>query len=381
MRKPCSLWILTVWSSTLFAMLFSASAVDGAESWQADWEKTLKAAKEEGQVTIYAFAGGPELPIEAGVFQKRYPEIRVVTVSGDPVPRILAERRAGKYVADVVIGGSSTPWDLYLAKALDPIKDAMILPEVMDESKWWQGRHRYTDAERRYAFMFLGNPQKGGISYNTNLINPREFQSFWDFVNPKLKGKIEARDIRAAGPGSPNVKIFLHTPRLGAEFIKRLFGEMEITFFRDRRQAVDWLATGKFSICFFCSSTDIGRGKRQGLPVNEFGEMREGVGLTSSGGNVGLANRAPHPNAAKLFMNWFLSREGQLTVQAAYAKAGNAVNSLRVDIPKDMIPPEDRLKEGVNYIEAETPERMSMEPVLRLFNEALAEAERRKRER
>jgi iron(III) transport system substrate-binding protein len=211
------------------------------------------------------------------------------------------------------------------------------------------------------------------------MIRPNDFRSFWDFVNPKWKGRIQARDIRAAGPGTVNAKIFLYTPGLGPEFIKRLFSEMEITLFRDRRQAVDWLASGKYPICFFCSSTDVGRGKAQGLPVDEFGEMKEGVGVTSSGGSLGLANRAPHPNAAKVFVNWLLSREGQITVQTSYAKAGNPVNSRRIDIPKEGIPPAGRLQEGVNYIEGETPERISMEPLIKILNEALAEAERRKR--
>jgi iron(III) transport system substrate-binding protein len=373
MRNSSSVWIF-------FILLLSNFPVSGAERWEAEWEKTVKAARGEGQVIVYAFAGGPELPIEAGVFQKRYLEIKVVTVSGDPVPRILAERRAGKYIADVVIGGATTPWVLYQAAALDPLKDAMILPEVLDESKWWQGKHGWIDAERRYAFPFLANAQRGGIFYNTQLIRPNDFRSFWDFVNPKWKGKIQARDIRTAGPGTVNAKIFLYTPGLGPEFVKRLFGEMEITLFRDRRQAVDWLAGGKYAICFFCSSTDVGRGKAQGLPVDEFGEMKEGVGITSSGGSLGLANRAPHPNAAKVFVNWLLSREGQITVQTSYAKAGNPVNSRRIDIPKDGIPPAGRLREGVNYIEAETPERISMEPLIKIVNEALAEAERRKRE-
>ena len=64
-------------------------------AWEAEWNKTVEAAKREGQVNLYIFGGQSALPIEAGVFQKRFPEIRVVTVSGDPVPRILAERRAG----------------------------------------------------------------------------------------------------------------------------------------------------------------------------------------------------------------------------------------------------------------------------------------------
>ncbi len=147
-----------------FVILLLTKPVGGAESWQAEWEKTVKAAKEEGQVTIYTGGGASMLPIEAGVFQKRFPEIKVVTVSGGQLQRILTERRVRKYLADIVTGGSSTPWRLHKAKALDPIKDAIILPEVIDESKWWGGKHRYTDPERKYAFMFIGHPSTGYIS-------------------------------------------------------------------------------------------------------------------------------------------------------------------------------------------------------------------------
>lgn len=359
----------------LTVALPSVGSAAGGKSWQAEWETTMKAAHKEGQVTIYAFSGGPLLPIQSGVFQKRFPEIKVVTVAGDPVPRILAERRAGKYLADIAIGGSSTPRDLYLAKALDSIKDAMILPEVLDESKWWQGRHRFIDPERKYAFTFIGHPDTGSIYYNTNVVDSKEFHSFWNFLDPKWKGKMEARDIRAAGGGASAMRVFYYNPRLGSEFIRRVFSEMDITLFRDRRQGIDWLATGRFPICFFCSGTDIGIAKRQGLPVAEFGAMKEGIGLSSSGGNLGLLNRGPHPNAVKVFINWFLSREGQLTVQREYSRAGVGYsNSLRTDIPKDMVPPESRLREGINYIEVDSPEKMSMEPIFKVFNEALAKA-------
>lgn len=365
-------WLYGLWIFYCPSFVFGGEA---GSSWQAEWKKTVDAAKREGQVTIYPGAGQSLLPIEAGVFQKRFPEIKVVTaVSGDNV-RQLSERRAGKYLADIVVGGSNPILELYQSKALDPMPDAMILPEVRDESKWWQGKHRYVDPERKHVFVFVGVPDRGSIYYNTRMVNPAEIHSFFDFLNPKWKGKIEVRDIRLPGSGQPNIRVFYYNSRLGPEYIRRLISEMDVTLFRDRRQAVDWLATGKFPICFFCTRSDISRAQGQGLPIGMFGTLKEGMGVTSSSGNLGLVNRPAHPNAAKVYLNWFLSREGQLTLQNEYAKAKvTASNSLRIDIPKDMVPPDERLKEGVDYVEVETPERMSMDPVFKVFNEALSKA-------
>jgi iron(III) transport system substrate-binding protein len=357
--------------------LLCAAPAPAAESWKAEWEKTLAAAKKEGQVNVYHFAGSSGLLLESGIFQKRFPEIKVVAVTGDPLPRIRAERRAEKYLADVTIGGSSSTWQLATAGFLDPIRDALILPEVVDESRWWRGRHHYTDKDRRYAFTFVGNTDFGSIAYNEKLVNPAEFRSLWDFTQPKWKGKIVARDIRSPGPGTVSIRIFYYNPKLGPEYIRRLFGETEVVLTRDRRQGVDWLASGKYAICFFCPSGDIQRARSQGLPVEYFGPMKEGAGITSSGGNMGLLNKAPHPNAAKVFINWALSREAQNALQTDYAaKQGGFWNSLRMDIPKDVVPPESRLKEGNDYVEVDVPERMTLEPILKVFNEAVSRERR-----
>jgi ABC-type Fe3+ transport system substrate-binding protein len=149
---------------------------------------------------------------------------------------------------------------------------------------------------------------------------------------------------------------------------------MDITLFRDGRQGVDWLATGKFPICFFCTQSIVGVAKRQGFPIESFGALKEGQSTTASGGSVALINRAPNPNASKVLINWLLSREGQLTVQQEFSKGMLGVsNSLRIDIPKDMIPPDERLEEGVDYIDTETAESLSLDSaVLKVFNEALA---------
>jgi iron(III) transport system substrate-binding protein len=252
----------------------------------------------------------------------------------------------------------------------------MILPEVTDESRWFKGKHHYVDSEQKYIFVAIGNPDSGNFYYNTNLVNPKEYRSMWDFLRPELKGKIAARDVRTPGPGSVTIKFYYYNPDLGTKFMTRLFSEMDITLFRNQRQGIDWLSTGKYPICIFCNSSGIENAKLQGLPVEKFGMMKEGAALSSGGGGLTLVNRAPHPNAAKVFINWYLSREGQIALQTL---KGGFSNSRRMDIPRDRIPPNRQLKKGGNYVEVDTAERISTKPMLKIINAALAEAEKRKK--
>jgi ABC-type Fe3+ transport system substrate-binding protein len=91
--------------------------------------------------------------------------------------------------------------------------------------------------------------------------------------------------------------------------------------------------------------------------------------LSSSGGTVSLLNRAPHPNAARVFVNWFLSRRGQIAYQEL-SLSDEPPNSLRIDIPKDAIPIEERLVEGAHYMDLNQPD-FDRAPVLKLLNEVL----------
>src|SRR5215467_15133404 len=95
----------------------------------------------------------------AQLFQKKYPEIIVTTVTGrgnQLGPRIMAERRAGKFLVDAYIAGLTSTYEiLYRGKILDPVRATLILPEVLDESKWWQGQHHYIDPENKYIFVFV----------------------------------------------------------------------------------------------------------------------------------------------------------------------------------------------------------------------------------
>ena len=73
---------------------------------------------------------------------------------------------------------------------MEPIKPALVLPEVMDPSKWYEGEHRYIDPEKQYIFAFVANSQSGQVQYNRDQqVNPAEFRSFWDLLNSKWKIK------------------------------------------------------------------------------------------------------------------------------------------------------------------------------------------------
>jgi ABC-type Fe3+ transport system substrate-binding protein len=342
-------------------------------AWQVEWEKTLEAAKKEGQVVVYISGYEAILPD----FEKEFPEIKVIAVTGrgnQLGPRLLAERRAEKFIADVSSTGANPNFQqFHLAKALDPIKPALILPEVTDQTKWYLKRHQYSDPDGQFVFNYVGSATYGSISYNTKLVDVKEFKSYVDLLNPKWKGKIAIRDIREAGPGAGNTRFFYYHSELGPHFIKKLFGEMDATLFRDFRQGPDWLATGKYAICFFC---DVDVSKRQGLPVDTFGPkvFKEGGGLVQQFGTLALVNRAPHPNAAKVFINWLLSRNGQLAVQKRTMTAESPADSLRIDIPKDEVPYDNRRLEGIKYLDTGKPEWIEMKPIIDVVNEALKAA-------
>lgn len=369
-------------SAIVFAAFIPFSSIRASDKeggWKAEWKKTVEAAKREGQVTLYLDPTYERVLVHSGVFQKAYPGIRVITVVGRPseiAQRLLAERRGDKYLADVVaMGLGVTLESLHGAKALDPIKPALILPEVVNKSNWWQGQHHYADPEQMYVFRVGTNLQTGSISYNSTLVNSAEFTSFWDFLHPKWKNKIEARDIRRPGTGVGAMRLFYYNPKLGPDFIRRLFSEMNVTLFRDIRQGTDWLAAGKFAICFFCSPAQVSDAATKGLPVRTFGPMKEGVGLVTTLASVATPSNRPHPNAANVFINWYLSREGQITLQNGLSKLGDDLQSLRTDIPVDDIPAGYRRPEGGNYLDLDSrQEWLKREPFTKVFEEALVQA-------
>ena len=359
----------------------TALTVEGKTPWQEEWDKTLKAAEQEGQVVLYSLSEIGDAIANTG-FQKKFPRIKISVVTargGEHVSRVMAERSAGKFLADIGNLGNTSPYTLYQSKTLEPIASSFILPEVGDESKWWQGKQQFIDPENRYILVYVGAPLFL-VGYNTKLVDPGGFKSYWDLLDPKWKGKIVAFDPKAGGFAATRDRFFYHNPELGPTFLRRLFSEMALTLYARFPQGEDWLAAGKYSICL-CRHQSISEAKTQGLPVDlmDPSSFKEGTGVESRAKTLVLMNRAPHPNAAKVFLNWFLSREGQSDFQKIGAKIldAGAEGSLRMDIPKDDIPLRNRLNPGVKYMPQWNPEYFDMKPIAKLIGEAQAEAGKR----
>ena len=345
-----------------------ARAAESSSGWSAEWEKTVNAAEQEGEVVIYKIGEDAEWH----ALQKRFPKIKVTLVQGRAsqlLQRIMAERRAGKFLADVIRLGGGTSTTLFKAGALDPIAPAFLLPEVKETSGWFEGKHHYNDSDNRYVFIYAAFPLRF-LGYNKSQVDPRSIASLTDLLDPKWKGKMTIKDPRDPGGGSPLLFLYFN-PRLGPDYIRKLIKVGGLTLLRDERQQIDWLANGKYPLAITAKAEDVEGARQQGLPVDMVDAHRfknDGVGLEAGGTMISLANRAPHPNGARVVLNWFLSREGQTALQKG-GPLGHGPNSLREDIAKDDIPPGLRRQPGTQYLRLWGPEVWDRSAIVQLIHD------------
>jgi iron(III) transport system substrate-binding protein len=365
----------TTQSSAAAAPAPVQAAAAGAR--QDGWASLVKAAEQEGRVVVFGPTGTTWRELLTAAFNKEYPQINVEffglggTQGG---PRIMAEQQAGIFSADIYVGGTSTLHAFLLPiGALDPIRPAFVLPDTLDPSKLYQGRYWFGDVAETYHLLFGMNPGKS-LYHNTSVVDPREIQSYRDLLNPKWQGKIVTWDPRRPGPGSGGLLQWYHHPDLGSPFIREFYTKTDIALSTDNRQIVDWMAQGRRPVGIFISGTEVETGRGQGLPIDKFPHLpKEGTTMTPGFGGLGLLTKAPHPNAAKVYINWLLSRSGQTALQDIVGD-----NSLRLDVPKEKLAAKDgTLQPGVNYFYADDPKYLQddkvNEEIRRLLNEVLAD--------
>ena len=367
--RSMATWVMALFVLSM-ALLMSQVSSAAEENWEVAWARTVKAAEAEGEVVIYKISGDAEWQ----AFEKKFPKIKVKLVHGSAsqvLQRIMAERRADKFLGDVARLGGGTSTTLLKGKALDPITSAFILPEVKDPSKWFEGKHHYNDSDSKYTLAYAAFPLRL-VGYNTKVVDPKGLTSFSDFLDPKWKGKITIKDPREPGGGSPLLFLY-HSPTLGPEYIKRFLMSGNVTLIRDENLQTNWVASGQYPLAITAKADDVDVAKSQGLPVEMLDAhalKKDGVGLEAGGTMISLLNKAPHPNAAKVLINWFLSREGQMEIQKTQGTEPGR-NSLREDIPKETLPAWTHRQKGIKYVRLWGPEVWDRTPIRKLIAEVV----------
>jgi iron(III) transport system substrate-binding protein len=344
----------------LFLILPAVYGASAPSQFEREWAGLIAAAQKEGRLVIAA-GGAPSREYRSVVefFQKKFGvQVSLSTGSGsDSIDRVLAERNAGKYTVDIGLTSvAATRTRLIPAKALDAIPPLFIHPEVLDKSGWYGNRHWYADPqEDKFSFLYAAEPTENfDLWYNTGAITKEEIRTIKtpaDLLHPKWRGKITSRTWGDRGRIGEMQNIYFQ-PDMGIEWIRAFFTQADAKFSDDVRLRESWVVGGSVPIAF--SDGDIDRELRKlekaGMPVTMHSIPYKLPFLTAGGSGccIQVYNRAPHPNAAKLYLNWFLSKEGQTAIHQL--KPAITRQSMREDISFGNVAAKDRRVPGREYI-------------------------------
>ena len=252
----------------------------------------IAAANKEGKLVYYTanFAEVEQEVIKA--FNKRFPEIRVEMVrapGGQLITRVKTEAAAGKLSADVIDhsdrGLMVALLDLFQDYA--PPNAADYRPDAMISPKLWP---RATLA--------------WSIAYNTELVkNPP--RSWMDLTKPEYGNK-QIGQVFAASGGTTWTRIMFERQVLGEDYWRKQAATNPVLY-PSGAPTSDSLVRGEISIAPLLYNIVYTK-KKDGAPLKIFFPP-EGVPVNPYAS--GVPKSAAHPNAAKLFLNWNLSVEGQ----------------------------------------------------------------------
>jgi iron(III) transport system substrate-binding protein len=225
----------------------------------------------------------------------------------------------------------------------DPIEPALLLPEIKDPARWLNG-HTFTDPERQ-VFEFAAT-LNGEAAYNPQFVPSGSISGIRDLLDPRYRGQIVLIDPLQPGTGQGLMTALYHHPTLGPDFIQQL-AQQDVIIQRDARQSLEWVARGRHLVNLSPDRIIFPALKAEGAPL-EGAQLKDSLYLTAATGATALVNRAPHPSAAKVYLNWFLGPEAQARYNAI---AGQA--SRRLDVANEHMDPQWVPKPGVEYVRAD----------------------------
>lgn len=300
----------------------------GGEPWRAEWDRLVAEAKKEGKLAAFTLTGTgyrkalDEFEAAFGIQVEHQAE----SSASIWVPKVEKEREASLYTWDVfVVPPNSALLRLKPKAAWDPIRPVMFRSDIKDDNVWRDGFDgQFMDTEKQLAFSYEYDVNHS-IAIDTKQVSPDEIKSVQDLLNPKWKGKMVFADVRVGSTYLAMTAIRDQFPN-GEEIVKRLLVDQEPTFIRDARQRAEAIVRGKAPVVLGAAYASLKEFRDQGVADHvKYLDIPE-IDIIFNY-SVFLVNKAAHPNAAKLFINWVLSKEGQ-TILAKNVPT----NSARTDV-------------------------------------------------
>src|SRR5262249_871871 len=235
--------------------------------------------------------------------------------------RLASERAAGVYAADAALNGSDSMYRILAAEGkitdggmgmLVPLRPLLSLPGGPDPSKDPNGSLGFMDPQEQYILR-IANYRGAPLFVNSQYLQAASITSWQDLLKPEYRGKIVSYDPTIAGAAIGQAAYLYET--FGADYVRQLYGTQAFLS-RDHRQSADLLARGSHPIAIALQSQEGDRIMKDVPSIVMIPGLPDGPGYVAGGyGLVGVFDRAPHPNAARLFANWIASREGSQLLQ------------------------------------------------------------------
>jgi ABC-type Fe3+ transport system substrate-binding protein len=281
-------------------------------------------AKSEGKLVVYSSMSSADTDVLIRRFQTKYAFVKPTFLrlnSGRLMTKILQEAQAGTHLADVYQTGSI---EVYMFQ-----KKGLVAKYLSPEAKNYETAFR--DPEGYYTSFYF-TPKV--IAYNTRMV-PRENvpKTYGDLLRPYWSGKL------GMPGGNAGVRWLIGMMKRmgddkGEELMKRLAGQ-QVRLHPGITEATSLLAAGEHHGLVFTNADNVEELKRKGAPV----EWVADEPVTTTQTVLALSSRSPNANAAKLYIDFVLSKEGQEIIRSF-----NRIPA-RADVSSD--PP--RLKQGLKF--------------------------------
>lgn len=330
-------------SMLLAAAIVLAHGAAFAQNPQEVWKAML--AKARGQVLTFQTQGDKGMDPVLEEFSKKF-GVKVETTVSRPsatIARVRTEQNNGQFLWDLWWGITSNMVHVAVpAGMLGKVEDFMILPEVRSPSNWRHAEYMWGDPGH-HVFTYSHEVNVGAFR-NKAVLPDLKVDSIDSLLDPRLKGRLALRDASVPNAGSFTLSAMYKAK--GAEFVRKFITTMEPRVYANPQQLDVAIMRGGSAAALGVQSSAVSECRKAG-GCKTLEEINALTYVQSRG--IGTFKNAPHADAVRVFVNWFLSKEGQETYVREW---GRVATSGAVSHRKDVAPHKEHIEDMPDFAKA-----------------------------